>query len=230
MRQTLVGSAAIVKLRCEKEIVLMFVTMLAAAAVAQAAVPAAPPAPPAMAVRPLKELPNTTISYYDVKGKTNPEIKKALDVLLADPAQKATTQLYGWDVGAAIVKRTEGTKCTVQKATATLTAKVNLPRLAMEAKVAKPVLANWQAFVASVEADAAANPWFLHDRLPGVEKSVVGVDCAVMQASWDSAMTKLKADQTAFAAQRNAAAQAAAAARAAATPVAAPAKEKRDRD
>lgn len=194
----------------------MFIALLTAA-FAQAAPAAAPAATaaqaPAVAGRSLAALPNTTVGYYDVQGKNAAAIKKSFDAAFA--AQNG--QLFVWDVAAQVSKRTEGTKCTVQKATAKLTSKVQLPRLAEPAKVAKPALAAWQAFAASTEADAAANLWFIHDGLRGVEQAVTGVDCAALTPAWNAALAKLKADQAAFAAQRVATANAAAAAAAAAT-------------
>ena len=203
----------------------MFIAMLTAA-VAQATA-AAPATVPAAAGRSVKDLPNVTLTHFDVKGKNGKAIKKNLDAMLADPAAKNTTRLYGWDVGASIMKRTEGTKCTVTKATATLNASVNLPRLAEEAKVDKAALAGWQTYVASLEQEAAANLWFVKDQLPAVEKSVVGIDCAAVATTWQASLDKLKAQQAAFNAQRAAAAAAAAAAKAAADKAAAAAAKKK---
>ena len=205
----------------------MIIAMLTAAlAQATVAVPAPAVPVPAVVGRSIKDLPNVTLTHFDVKGKNGKAIKKNLDALLADPAAKNTVRLYGWDVGASIMKRTEGTKCTVTNATATMNATVNLPRLAEQAKVDKAALAIWQPYVASLEEEAAANLWFVKDQLPAVEKSVVGIDCAAVAATWQASLDKLKSQQTAFNAQRAAAAAAAAAAKAAADKAAAAAAKK----
>jgi predicted secreted Zn-dependent protease len=181
------------------------IVALMTAAFAQAAAPAAV-APATAPGRTLAALPNTTITYFDVPGKKGPEIKKALDQILADPARGASVKLFTWDVGAKILKRTEGTKCTVQSATPTLTAKVNLPRLASEAKVAKPVLDNWRTYVSSLETEAAQNLWFINDRLPAAQKAMTGIDCAKTRPTWDAALARINADLNAFMATRAAAA------------------------
>lgn len=172
----------------------MLLTMLTAAAVAQAA--------PATAARPLAGLPNNTVTYYDIPGKDGAAIEKSLKKMLADPALKQTTQLYSWDVGADVLKRTEGTKCTVQKVTAKLTTTVHLPRLAAEASLDKKSVESWKSYVATLEEDAAANLWFINDRLPMVEQAVVGADCATMGTTLDAALATMKDQQNAFAAQR----------------------------
>ena len=186
----------------------MFMTLLTVAAAAQAAVPAAPAiaaTPTPVAARPLSGLPDNKVAYFDVQGKTMPAIHSSLNAILANPVANANAKLFTWNVGAQVIKRTEGQKCTVQRATAKLSSTVNLPRLAEAAKAAKPVLATWQAYVAGLEADAAANLWFVHDQLRGAEQAVVGVDCTAMNAAWNAAMNKINLQHAQFAAARAAA-------------------------
>lgn len=175
----------------------MLLTLLAAYAMVQAV-----PAVPAIAARPLKDLPDTTTTYYDVAGRDRAAIEKSMKSMLADPAAKQALELYVWKVGATFSKRTEGTKCTVQKATAKMTSTVRLPRLADAARVDKEVADAWKGYVATLEADAAANLWFINDRLRGAEQALVGVDCAAMAPSWNAALAKVKAEQIAFATKR----------------------------
>ena len=190
----------------------MLTTILTAAAIAQAygtpqpqlPVPAAPSvgasptasaAPAAIAGRTLKDLPATTVTYYDIPGKSGAAIEKALKKLHADPASKDAVQLLKWDIGTQISKRTTGTTCTIQGAKSTLNARVRLPRLAEQAKVPADVLAKWNAYVATVENDAAASLWFLSDRLRGAEQALVGVSCdqagAVSNAQFEILKTQL---------------------------------------
>ena len=97
---------------------------LAALSGVQTATPAAPAPAPAAAARTLASVPGVTISYYDVPGKTGPEIQKALQAIQASNT-KPTTR---WDVQAGIKKRVEGTACTILSADARMTAQVNLLR------------------------------------------------------------------------------------------------------
>ena len=188
----------------------MLTTLLAAAALAQAA-PATAVAP----ARPLAALPGVSINYLDVAGKNMKSIQKSLDLVSLDPATKAKRKLFTWNVGAQVTNSTVNQKCTVQKATATLTSTVNMPRLVNLTKTSKQVQADWQKYVTALETDAAANLWFINDQLRGVERSMVGVDCAKSREVWNAAMTKINVDLAAFNAARAAPA-------AAATPAAAP--------
>jgi predicted secreted Zn-dependent protease len=198
--------------------------LAAAVAQGQAAAPAA--LVPAVAVRGLKELPGTTITYYDVAGKKGPEIQNSLKAIDADVAAKDKYGLYSWDVGARITKRTTGTVCTVDSSKATFSAKVNLPRLKEEAKVDKAILPNWQTYVGTLESQAASDLWFINDRLPQLEQSMVKVDCAQAAAKWSAGLAAIKAELVAKITARAAARAAAAAAKTAAeTPP--PAKKKK---
>lgn len=185
----------------------MLTTLLAAAALAQAA-PASPaPAPATAAVAParaLAALPGVSINYLDVAGKNMKSIQKSLDLVSIDPATKAKRKLFTWNVGAQVTNSTVNQKCTVQKATATLTSTVNMPRLPELARASKQVQADWQKYVSELETEAAANLWFINDQLRGIERSMVGVDCARSREVWNAAMNKINVDLAAFNASRTA--------------------------
>lgn len=185
----------------------MLTTLLAAAALAQAA-PASPaPAPATTAVAParaLAALPGVSINYLDVAGKNMKSIQKSLDLVSIDPATKAKRKLFTWNVGAQVTNSTVNQKCTVQKATATLTSTVNMPRLPELARASKQVQADWQKYVSELETEAAANLWFINDQLRGIERSMVGVDCARSREVWNAAMNKINVDLAAFNAARTA--------------------------
>lgn len=185
----------------------MLTTLLAAAALAQAA-PASPaPAPATTAVAParaLAALPGVSINYLDVAGKNMKSIQKSLDLVSIDPATKAKRKLFTWNVGAQVTNSTVNQKCTVQKATATLTSTVNMPRLPELARASKQVQADWQKYVSELETEAAASLWFINDQLRGIERSMVGVDCARSREVWNAAMNKINVDLAAFNAARTA--------------------------
>lgn len=181
-----------------------FIALAAAVAQAAATVPATvvPSAAVAVPGRGLRDLPDTTISYYDIGGKTGPAIEKSLKAMLENPATKNNVRLFSWDVGTQIVKATTGTKCVVKSAKVTLTSKVNLPRLAEQAKVRKDVMANWTTYIANVEGDAAANLWFIRDRMRGAEQSLVGMPCDAAGPAWNAKIDTVKSDLAAFIAKR----------------------------
>ena len=175
--------------------------------------PATAPAPAAApsAVRPLASVPGITVNYFDIAGTNIADIQKSLQAIQAANTHPTTK----WDVRANIKKRTEGTACTIESANVGMTAVANLPRLAAEAQVPAPVLANWKTYVAEIEATAAKSLWFVADRLPSVQASLAGKSCDQAQSTMDAALNKLKADQKAYADQQIAALKAAADARAA---------------
>ena len=177
----------------------------APAAPAARAAPAAPAAVAAVPGRTLKDLPGATVSYFDVAGKTGPAIDKSLRRMLADPTAKDAVRLFSWDVQTQITKMTQGTTCTVQNAKSTLTAKVRLPRLAEQAKVDKDVMASWTTYAAGVENEAAANLWFLNDRLRGAAGSLAGLPCDQVNPTWNAKLDTVKRELEAFVAQRVAA-------------------------
>jgi hypothetical protein len=165
---------------------------------------------PAVPGRGIRDLPNIAIKYYDVSGKDFATIMRAIAAQRSkDPATgQVKTGGVGWGLGTTIRKRTEGTKCTVTEAKAAFTPTAELPRLVNEQALKPDQLALWRAFLSQIEVPAAAGLWFIHDRIPAFEKSLVGIDCAAAAKLTDEGIAKLRADQAEFQRQ-NAAATAA---------------------
>jgi len=181
---------------------LLSILMALAAAQAQPTV-AAPAAAPA---RTLQGLPGTTVQYYDVAGRNGSAIEKNLDRILKQPApNNGPAQVYNWNLGMSINRRTEGATCTVTKATAELKANVFLPRLTEEARVPSDELASYKAWVAGLESTATQNLWFVVDRLPALQQSLVGKPCDQASTLWTAAVDGLIKDQNAYAASLRAA-------------------------
>jgi predicted secreted Zn-dependent protease len=168
-------------------------------------------APAPLEKRPLASLPDTTVKYYDVPGRTAQAIEKNLKGMMANPAMTDLMRPYNWNVGAQVGKQTTGPKCIVTAVKIKQTSAVNLPRLSDLAKVNAPTVANWNNYVATLQNDAAANLWFVHDHLPAIERSLVNMPCEKVGDAWNSALANLKTQQLALA-SRNAASSAAAAA------------------
>lgn len=163
---------------------------------------------PAVPGRGIREVPNIAIKYYDVTGKDFAALMRA--IAAQRPKDPATGQLMagnvGWGLAASITKRTGGAKCTVTDAKAQFTPTAELPRLVDEQALKPDQLALWRAYLSRLEVPAAAGLWFVADRIPAFEKSLVGVECAAATKLGPEGIAKIRADYAAFQRQ-NAAAQ-----------------------
>ena len=155
---------------------------------------------PGVPGRGLKEVPNITIKYYDVSGKNYAGVVESIEK--QRPRDAATKQLLAggasWSLGASMTQRTVGTVCTVTKAKAEFAASAELPRLVNEQTLAPAELAKWRAYVSHIEVPAAAGLWYVLDRIPALEQSIVGKDCASAAAFANAAVEQLKRDQVAY--------------------------------
>ncbi|MEO8547393.1 MAG: DUF922 domain-containing protein [Sphingomicrobium sp.] len=162
--------------------------------------PAAQPAPPPLATiaavsgRGLKDLPNTTIRYYDVTGKNLKEVKKSIDEQLAakDAAGHSVAPPAGWEIEAGLQKRTVDGKCTVASAHAKFIATATLPRLVTEQSLKPNEQAVWHTYLANVDTTQAASLWFAHDHAPDIEKAILASSCEGAQAAGTAAIDRLK--------------------------------------
>ena len=189
------------------------------AAVSAQAVPAA--APPA---RPLAAVPGITIKYYDLVGKNEKALKQALDLRAKDAAGQPQVATTEWTISAKVQKRTENGVCKIIGAEPTFTAVAEVPRLG-NPHVLKPAeKANWEAFVAQAQADAASDLWIVHDNLGQVRSALMASTCEGTAAAIQGVTQRLTALEAQHQQQRMAANAAKAAAAAAAA--AAKAKEK----
>ena len=168
---------------------------------------------PAVPGRGLREVPNITIKYYDVSGKNYADLIQSIEK--QRPRDPASNQLMvggaSWSLGANMSQVTRGTVCTVTGAKAEFSATAELPRLVNEQALAPKQLAHWRAYLSHIEVPAAAGLWYVLDRIPAFEKSMVGKDCAGASAFASAAIAQLKREQVAYQLQLQAAAAAASA-------------------
>jgi len=177
---------------------MLSILMALAATQAQPAV-TTPPAAPA---RTLQSVPGVTVKYYDVAGRNGGAIEKSLKKILATPAPNNTAaRVFDWSMGLKITKRTEGTVCTITAADADFTSNAYLPRLTEEASVPKDVLANWKPYAEGLEKTASDNLWFVADRIPALEQSLVGKPCDQAAPLWKAGVDNLNKQQNEFAKQ-----------------------------
>lgn len=180
----------------------MFNVILAVAAASTiqvAPAPIAAPAPAAAATaRTLASIPGVTVTYYDVAGKNTKAIRKSLAA--QRPAGAGGEPIAGrttYDVGADVKKRTVDGKCTITEANLKFTGTAVLPRLTTEHQVDAQTLATWRAYVAGLEAAAAAELAFVRDRLPDIQKAVLASSCEEAGPAMNAALAKIEADRAA---------------------------------
>ena len=90
---------------------------------------------------------------------------------------------------------------------------MRLPRLAMATQVTAPILANWNVYVATNENQAAADLWFLSERLRGAEQTLGRPAVRPGRPGVERQARHVKSELSARVAQRAAEAAAAAAAK-----------------
>lgn len=157
---------------------LAFVAAVPAAALAQTApAPAAAQATPAPS--PLSQIPGVSVSYYDVAGTTIPELIASIEAQRPkDPTTGAAVPVaMKWSIGTSLKKETTGNACKIIGATAILKGEVVMPRLVNAETVSAPVVQHWQAYVTSLEQQAAARLRQPYQRLSEVEQAVLASSC-----------------------------------------------------
>jgi predicted secreted Zn-dependent protease len=144
-------------------------------------------------VSPLAQIPGVVVQYYDVSGTTIEELRASID---AQRPKDAATALAipssaAWTIGVGLKKETTGKVCKVIAATPTFKAEVVMPRLVTTEGVAAPVLAEWQRYVASLEAKQAATLSSTYGRLSEVEKAVMASTCEGAAAAANKAIAEI---------------------------------------
>jgi len=161
--------------------------VLAAPAIAQtAAMPAAP------AVSPLSQIPGLTIKYYDVMGRTIKDMRASIQTQAPKDANgQALPSSVNWRIGTNVKKQVKGAACRISGATVTMTSEVVLPRLVTAKGVKARELAQWQAYMASIEAQQAARITSVRNRLPEVERAILASTCDGAAAAADRAIAEI---------------------------------------
>ena len=169
---------------------------------APAAQPAAPQPPAIVGIpgRALKDLPNTTIQYYDVTGKNLKAVNESITAAQQkkDAAGKTVLTTSGWAVDATFRKRTVNGVCKVDSATATFKATAMMPRLLTEQKLKSADQVVWHNYLAMADAAQAATLWFAHDHARDVEQAILASSCEGAQAAGSAAVEKLRAQVAEF--------------------------------
>ena len=142
---------------------------------AQAAPAAAPAAP---VLQTLSQIPGVTVQYYDITGKTIPELNAAIVARRPAGANgRPNPSSSTWSISTSLRKATTGNQCKIVGATPRFTGTVVLPRLASTEGVPEPVLKQWQNYVANLEHQQAVALRQPYDRLREVEQAALASTC-----------------------------------------------------
>ena len=148
----------------------------------------------AVAGKTLKDLPNTTVRYFDVTGKNLKAINKSITAAQQpDSSGRAAATATTWAVDTTFNKLTSAGQCKVTDAKATFSATVGLPRLVAEKGHSPELLAYWRNYLANIETMQAASLWFVYERVPEVEKAILASSCDGAQAAANAAVQRLRA-------------------------------------
>ena len=155
---------------------------------------------PAIPGRGIRDVPDIAIKYYDVSGKDFASIIQAIEK--QRPRDPATKQLMaggaGYELGASMTKLTSKGQCTVTAAKATFKPTAELPRLLNEQALKPDQLTMWRAYLSQIEAPAAAGLWYVHDRIPAFEKSMIGKECSVAAKIGSGGIAQMQIDHAEF--------------------------------
>lgn len=155
---------------------------------------------PAVPGRGIRDVPNIAIQYYDVSGKNFAAIVKSIEK--QRPRDPATRQVVAGGaesaLGASMTRVIANGKCTITAVKADFAPTAQLPRLVNEQALAPDQLAQWRAYLSQIEAPAAAGLWYVHDRLPAFEKSLIGQECSRAPQLASAAIARLQTERAEF--------------------------------
>jgi predicted secreted Zn-dependent protease len=144
------------------------------------------------AVSPLSQIPGLTIQYYDVSGRTVREMRSSIEAQRPKDANgQVLPTAVKWSIGTNVKTQVQGTACRVTGATATMKSEVVLPRLVTVKGVKARELAQWQAYMTSIEAQQAARLRAVRSRLPEVERAILASTCEGADAAANRAIAEI---------------------------------------
>ncbi|MCW3796961.1 DUF922 domain-containing Zn-dependent protease [Sphingomonas sp. BN140010] len=163
-------------------------TLLALAAFAQAQ-----PAP-SVAGSGLASIPGVTIRTYDVRGKTIREILQSLTA--AAPMNQSTGRpvpaTSGWSIKVGTQVTRTGSKCAITAVTTNFTGEATLPHLVPDPATPPAVLANWNSYLAQLDARHAEQLRYAYDHRAEVEQAVRASSCDNWQPAANAAIDRLR--------------------------------------
>ena len=145
------------------------------------------------------DVPNVTITYYDVAGRDIAGIHKAIATAAPkDPVTHASLPATSsWTVGVAVKSETVANRCRITGVTLKFRGQAAMPRLLIGKDVPAPIIAAWNVYLARLEDRQAAQLRFAYERMGDVERAVLGSRCDRSEAAADAALAKLQEQQRA---------------------------------
>jgi predicted secreted Zn-dependent protease len=137
-------------------------------------------------------IPNLTIEYYSVTGRSAGDIRKAIDAARpTDPNDGLSfDSLTRWRIEWRVRGDRAG-HCDLANADLTFSANIKLPRLADETVVPKRVLARWQAYRAAVETHEAGHARYPYEHLGDVAAALRAATCATFNEAGQRAVAEI---------------------------------------
>jgi predicted secreted Zn-dependent protease len=146
----------------------------------------------------LGQLPNVTVTYYDVSGTDIGSINRSVGEQRRLAAKNSTVAATDWNLVVRLDKRTTGGQCSIAGSSIEFSAKALLPRLVNEEAVSPAVQASWRKYVAVLESESVAKLWFVFDRIGGIEQAFEGKSCEQGKLDGGRAIAQLEQDYAAF--------------------------------
>lgn len=151
----------------------------------------------------LATLPNTSVRYYDVTGRSVEAINRS--IARQRPAGsngKPVPAATDWLISAGFDQRVEGGQCKVTAARANVSATAELPRLVDEQALERGLQTRWRNYLQQLEAHALATLVFVYQNLGQVEQAIEASTCETAKAAGAAAIERLRREAAAFQAAR----------------------------
>ncbi|MBA3578186.1 MAG: DUF922 domain-containing protein [Sphingomonas sp.] len=161
-----------------------------------------PPSVPAGS-RSLEALPNATVVHYNVTGANLTAVNASVAANSPkDPSTKAPSPSSSeWGIAVRFEQKAIDGKCAVAAAQANFSASVVLPRLSNREGLKPDERKVWDQYVANLKSAAAAELWFVHDRVGRIEEAILASSCTSAGKAASAAAERLQQELARFASQ-----------------------------
>ena len=168
----------------------MLILLALAAVLDPVAAPAAPP--PHLAK--FSDLPNVAVTYYDVSGETVRQIQESMqDNAPRDPnTGQIVSSRASWTVDTGAEWQKTGAQCKITGAKVIFHPSAVMPHLVPNWKTPAAAVAQWNGFVAQLEAKQAGKLLLAYNRLDEVRRAILASSCDNWQAAANAAVDNLR--------------------------------------
>ncbi|CAN5209346.1 hypothetical protein BH24PSE1_BH24PSE1_11690 [soil metagenome] len=182
---------------------LILLTSLLALVMAPAAEAQNVAAERAPGARSLEALPNATVVHYDVAGANLTAVNASVAANSPkDPdSQAASPSSSEWGIAVRFEQKAIDGECAIAAAHANFSASVVLPRLVSREALNPDERKIWDQYVANLRFAAAAELWFVHDRIGRIEEAILASSCTSAGKAASAAAERLQQELARFARQ-----------------------------